>query len=438
MRFRDSFAGVRDLGGRLRSFRARESSGAAILPEIRGAGDYVVTVGNPIRPLAIAYRVQLERALDPSQYALVSSLGGEAGILMAADLLPEICPGGEEPCHRPPLEISISPPEGWAIASTERQERGLFTAADAGNAVFAIGKLRERSVPGPPGLRVAIAGNWDFDDEQVFRLAGDVARRQSSIAGEPARGDYLFVLAPFPIPMTGLRSSGIAVGRTALIMLNPDNAPGRSFPHLRRHLPHELFHFYFPNSLEVRENFDWFWEGFTRYIAMLTLLDLKQISPDEFFDSVGGDYESYFFNPLKASLSLVEASEGKFSSVAGSDLVYRKGALVAALYDLELRRRSAGKKNLASVVADLYSSYGGRRMSVGNSEILDKLSAAPGLKQFVEDFISGTRDIPLQEILRPYGLKLEWGPSTRGRPRIARSEKISARERDFLDSQFGR
>src|SRR5262249_29398535 len=173
------------------------------------------------------------------------------------------------------------------------------------------------------------------------------------VGGRPAGGS-LVPLPPFSPPPNGLGSSAITRGRTSVVMLNPSNDAAAPFDHYRRHLAHEMFHFYLPNAFRVRENFDWFWEGAVRYIALVTLARLQLINLREYLDAIGAEYEAYWFNPLRNQVSLIAASPEKFSSAASYDLIYRKGMLVAALYDLELRWQSRGKLNLADVMRSLY------------------------------------------------------------------------------------
>ena len=45
-----------------------------------------------------------------------------------------------------------------------------------------------------------------------------------------------------------------------------------------------MFHFYLPNAFVIRDNFDWFWEGFTRYVGLLSLLEAGVIRVDDYLD----------------------------------------------------------------------------------------------------------------------------------------------------------
>jgi hypothetical protein len=47
--------------------------------------------------------------------------------------------------------------------------------------------------------------------------------------------------------------------------------------------------------------------------------------------------------------------------------------------------------------------------------------------------IEGTKEIDLSERVKPYGLAVDWGPATRGKVRLSKSAKLSARQSELLD-----
>jgi predicted metalloprotease with PDZ domain len=435
LRFADQFAGVDRLSERVYGLKIRDDAGAVLLPEIRGDGLYHFNAPER-RRINVSYEMRLQRALDPAQYALVSSLGAEAGFLILGDLLPRLCRGQADCDAANRTRLRITAPQHWRIATTEKMSGDFFEVGDSQRAVFFLGRLREKTAAvGAMNLRVAIAGDWAFSDEEVFKLAEAVAREQAAMVGGAA-ADSLVALAPFPQPLTGLRSSAITLGRACALMLNPNNDAAATFAHYRRHLAHEMFHIYLPNAFRVRENFDWFWEGGARYIALLTLARLRLIGQREYLDAIGAEYEAYWFNPLRNQVSLIAASSEKFTNAASYDLVYRKGMLVAALYDLELRWQSRGKFNLTDVMRALYQGYATRGREIGNREVLDEMRKfgdfSRHISDLIRDDIEGLREIDLKERVKRYGLVAEWSATGRGGVRLKAAAKLSGRQRMLL------
>jgi predicted metalloprotease with PDZ domain len=432
LRFVDQFAGVANLSERVRALKVKDATGAALPLELRGGGLYLFSASK--QPVTITYEMHLAQALDPSQQALVSGLGAEAAVLLPTDLLPRVC-ANEEDCEAafPRARLRITAPDAWQTATTETLRGDYFELAEATRAVFFVGRLRERTTKlGALNLRVAIAGTWNFTDEQVFDAAATIAREQAAMIGGAEAGDFLVTLAPFPQPLTGLRSSAVTVGRCAVLLLNAGNNPAQTFAHYRRHLAHELFHFYLPNAFQVRENFDWFWEGFTRYVALLTLVRLRWLTLQDYLDALSAEYEAYAFNPLRAETSLIAASPEKFANVANYELVYRKGMLVAALYDLELRWQTGGKLSVVDVMRNLYRDHARRGRGIGNDEVLRELSRPGDFARLIRGDIEGTRAIDLLERVKAYGLMIE--RSSRPRGRLVFTSKSSARQRALFES----
>lgn len=438
LRFADQFAGIAHLSERIHSLKVFSAQGAITPLEIRGNGLYSFDNNRESGLITVSYEMRLARALDPSQYALVSSIGKQAAVLILADLLPRAC-SGEGDCDAPRNlnRLNITAPENWQIATTEKKEGDSFIVADASRAVFFLAPLKTKATNpkiGEMSLRVAIAGEWSFPVEEVYSLAEAIAREQALMVGGVEKGDFLLAIAPFPQPLTGLRSSAVTIGHTVVLLLNPNDDSDQSLKHFRRHLAHELFHFYLPNAFRVRENFDWFWEGFTRYVALLTLTRLGLIDLREYLDAISEEYEAYFFNPFRLQISLIAASPEKFVSSASHDLVYHKGMLVAALYDLELRRQSRGKLNLTDALKTLYTDFALDEREIGNQEVLIALGKSGDFSRLIQDDVEGTREINLAERVKIYGLKIEQSRNTQGRERLIIAPKLSARQREIFSS----
>ncbi|MGH9842057.1 MAG: hypothetical protein ACREEM_25165 [Blastocatellia bacterium] len=426
LRIKDQFADMERLSERVHGLKISGADGGAVLPELRGDGLFAFAFAGAA---TIRYEMRLARAYTAGQHALVSSLGREAAVLMTADLLPHVCTGDSK-CDGF-LRLQIAPPAGWKIATTEKLRGEEFEVVDPSRAVFFLGDLREHEMRvGGMNFRTAIAGAWNLSDDEVFKLAEAIAREQAAMIGSRESGDFLITLAPYPQPMTGLRSSAVAVGRSVVLMLNESGDAPRTLAHYRKHLAHEMFHFYLPNAFRIRENFDWFWEGVTRYAALVTLARLRFITQREYLDAIGEEYESYASNPLRAQVSLIAASPEKFSGAAQSDLVYRKGMLVAALYDWELRWQSRGKLALADVMRAIYRDHG--RREVGNREALDALRRPGGLARQIRDDIESVREIEIEKRIEPYGLTIERSAATKWKARLIPAAKPSDRQRDFI------
>ena len=409
LRFLDRFAGIENLSERVSTLRIKDENDQRLLPEISGNGLYRFSSRNSSL-IKINFEMRLsqvrEAARDPGNYALTSSLSREAGFLLLADLLPEICISNQ--CQNNNLQFSLQLPAEWSAASTESKTSDFYTISDWHKATIFIGKLRKKTLQANQmKIEVAIAGQHLIRDEEVTNIAKAIADEQSKMLGTINKNNYLVTLAPFPIPITGLRSSALTRGRTVIMMMNAEPNEKLALRHFQKHLAHEMFHYYLPEGFNVRENFDWFWEGFTRYIALLTLHRLRMFDLPVMLEEMSYEYQFYSNNPLRNKLSLIDLSPEKFANPASYELIYHKGTLVAWLYDLELRTQTEGHKNVLTVMRDLYQTYGNNQQEIGNREIVEALGKAAKLNSFTNDYIKGTKEIDLTERLKKYGLSVE-------------------------------
>ncbi len=435
LRFTDRFAGIEGLSDRLYGLQIKDKTGRRLLPEILGGGVYRVNP-NSSAQLTLEYQLRLAEvngvSRDPSKYALTSTLSPQFGFLLLSDVLPNFCAVNKAECEALAVRLKFQLPNEWQVTTTEPESFGAFDVAHVERAVFLIGKLRTQIINVEQmKFRVALAGDTSLSDVQVNLLVEAIGRQQATMMESREQGDFLVTLTPFPIPLTGLRSSAVTRGRSIVMMLNPDTDARRTLSLYQKHLAHEMFHFYVPEAFQPRENFDWFWEGFARYAALLTLNRLRFINLREYLDEISFEYETYAANPLRKQVSLIAASQGKFASTDSYELVYRKGTLVAALYDLELRTQSDSRKNVLDVLRELYAGY--RQRDIGNREVLATMRKAGKFEKFIQDYIEGTTTIELAESVKPYGLKVE---SPTGSPRLSVIKNPSLKQNTVL-AQLG-
>ena len=409
LRFLDRFAGLENLSERVSTLRIKDENDQRLLPDISGNGLYRFSSNNS-KIIKINFEMRLsqlsEAARDPGNYALTSSLSREAGFLLLSDLLPEICISNQ--CINDELQLSMQLPAEWSAASTDPKNNNIYSISDWHKASIFIGKLRSQTFQiNQMKVEVAIVGKQIIRDEEIIKLVQKIAEEQAKILGATISNNYLFTLAPFPIPLTGLRSSALTRERTVVMMMNAEPNEKLALKHFQKHLAHEMFHYYLPEEFNVRENFDWFWEGFSRYIALLTLHRLRLFDLPVMLEEMSYEYQFYSYNPLRNKLSLIDLSPEKFANPASYELVYHKGTLIAWLYDLELRTQTEGRKNALTVMRELYQTYGNNQQEIGNREILAALSKAAKLDSFVNDYIKGTKEIDLAEHLKKYGFSVE-------------------------------
>ena len=182
-----------------------------------------------------------------------------------------------------------------------------------------------------------------------------------------------------------------------------------------------------PNSLNLAGDYDWFFEGFTLYEALRTDLRLGLISFDDYLATIARVYDSYQSSVDRDSLSLIEASERRWTTSAS--LVYEKGMLVAFIYDLRLRKLTDCQASLDDVYAELFRLPATGQRSA-NETIIGVLSERAELKMFARDYVETAAKLDLNAILTAYGIQA--GTSGSGSTKFISIRNLSKTQQSLL------
>jgi predicted metalloprotease with PDZ domain len=407
--FRNAYAGVLGIAERIENFQAQDVvAKKAATGEFRSDRD----------ASRISYTVKLSQptAADVSH---VSWLVGDRGFLMFADLLPlEVAS----------LSAEFAVPAGWTIESSiPRDANGQYEVTEPERAVFFVGRSLTKTsstVAGMP-LEIVLSGTWPFKEPDALKPATRMMQQYLALTGFRLPGKSTIMIAPLPVAVGSIKWRAETRGSTVVLLIDPN----ASFRNWRGQLgvifTHELLHLWVPNSLKLDGDYDWFFEGFTLYIALRTALELKIINFKEFLDTLARVYDSYL--SYADDLSLIEVSERRWTS-PGS-LVYDKGMLVAFLYDLTIRKESGGKTTLADRYRDLFSRHVTDKAD-GNEAIIAVLSSTPAFRDFTKSYVENSTKVELERILPAYGLSLDsTGKSSQLRvsPKLNEDQKLVLR-----------
>lgn len=128
------------------------------------------------------------------------------------------------------------------------------------------------------------------------------------------------------------------------------------------------------------DEFLWFYEGVTEYLSIKTLLDSKFFSKEDFLNEIKlSDEYSKDLNFSKTSQNVYEKKGQKLY-----DNFYTTGSLFALQLDLEIMKKSNGKKNLFDVMNELQKEYSPER-PFNSQTFLADLTIVSGIeKSFLE------------------------------------------------------
>ena len=380
--FRNAYAGVLGIAERVEQFQAVDSRGTDVRAKKIATGEFRAESD----ATAIGYVVKLPLP-DAAAVSHVSWIAGESGFLMLADLLPE---------QLSDVSLKLDLPSGWSSQSANEADKlGLYSVADPEKAVFFVGRsLRQQAKHvGGTSLSAVINSQWPFKDDVVLKEASKVFANYLALTGFTLPNNTVVMVAPLPVAVGSVKWRAETRGSTVVLLLDPQAAVQNWAGQFGIIFTHELLHLWVPNTLRLQGDYDWFFEGFTLYTALVTALELKFIDSAEYVATLDRVYDSYLSR--SDELSLIDASERRWTS--SNSTVYDKGMLVAFLYDLAIRKNSGGKSRLGNIYKELFARWATQPAN-GNDVIIQLLSSTPAGADLAKNYIEGQRELDLKPL----------------------------------------
>jgi predicted metalloprotease with PDZ domain len=335
--------------------------------------------------------------------------------------------------------VEIDPPAGWRVstalprASGASADRPAFEARDLDTLVdspIEVGTHREDvfDVMGKTH-RYAI---WPRDAAapgDVERLVRDTRTIMETEAklfgGSLPYDDYLFILHLSPRGRGGLEH------RSSATLLAPPTtfATRDGYLDLLSLVSHEAFHAWNVKRLRPQglfpyryqeENYTrllWWFEGATSYYDWRVLRLAKLCSVSEYLEHLANEIlycdQTYgrLVHPLEGAsfdawIKLYRPDENSSNS---SVSYYRKGELVIAMLDLEIRARSKGRASMDTVLRWLWENHGAREVPVPEDGMQDAFERATDVKlgDLFDAWVRGATEIDYAATLAKHGLGVE-------------------------------
>ena len=352
----------------------------------------------------ITYEVSLAELKRLAHMSHVSWLTPDRGLLMLADLLPELSLGKSEP-----VQVKLKLPKSWSAVAGVKETGGNYVVPVVDRGVFLLGsslRVLTGRITGQ-NFRLAITGNWPLKDDELRKTAVRVVEEYVRLVRQPFAEDSVLMLSELE------GGPGVWTAETrgnSIVLLLSTNEPGRRLRgRLGIILAHEALHLWVPNALDLQGDYDWFFEGFTLYQALLSSQRLKLIDFDEYLRTLARVYDSYQRAPQRDDWSLLDLSERRWTTP--SSLLYDKGMLIAMIYDLRVREMTKGKSSLSSLYPDLFRSAVAKRADA--NEVIIALLERPALmSDFAATYIRNSQPIDLPKILSNYGISVDRSTST--------------------------
>lgn len=330
-----------------------------------------------------------------------------------------------------PLELQITPPAGWDIATGLDQAGstpGIYVAPDydtLADAPIQLGKLTRHTfeVQGVPHtVVVGGTGRERLPSPQFLdHLEAIVSRAATLFGGLPYR-HYTFM-----VTLAQQGGGGLEHLNSANIIVSRDtwNHP-KHYPDLLSLFAHEFFHLWnvkrlrptqlgpFDYQREVYTTLLWALEGLTDYFAQWLLAQSGVVPIAQVLKTWANHLATLEMMPGRHVTSLDESSRLAWIRQYRPDSntpnltvsYYLKGSLAGIFLDLELRRATGGQESLPRVFRRLWDQYG----DCGYPEraFEDALIDAGGevMRHALNQYVHGTEDFD-DDVFASVGIALE-------------------------------
>ena len=338
-------------------------------------------------------------------------------------------PGLEEQA----IQVNIVPPQpDWQVITTldsPSEQENTFIAKDFDTLVdtpieIGIHQLYEFELLGKPH-QLAIWGKGNADAQRIIADTQKIIEVEADLYGGLPYEKYLFLLH-----LSGSGYGGLEHKDSCSL-----NYPRFGFRNKDRYnrfmqlVAHEFFHLWNvkrirPKALEKfdyeKENYTtslWFSEGTTSYYDVLIPLRAKIYNQKTCLENLSKDITKYLNIPGRKIQPLGESSFDAWIKLYRRDAhsdnnqisYYLKGELVSLLLDLLIRAKHNSQRSLDDVMRRMWSDFGQNEIGFAPEQLQAVIEsvAAEDLSEFFHKYIYTTAELPFDEYLEPFGLKLK-------------------------------
>jgi predicted metalloprotease with PDZ domain len=297
---------------------------------------------------------------------------------------------------------------------------------------LAIGEFEVNGIP----HTIAIHGRTRADMGRVCHDLSTLCEQHMRLLRAPKDLDrYVFLLTALGDGYGGLEhrwSSSLICARDDL----PKKGDAGVDKHYRKFLglcSHEYFHLWNVKRMkpEVFTPYDlrqesytgllWVFEGVTSYYDDLALVRCELISVDSYLETLAKTITRVMRTRGRFRQSIEESSFDAWTKFYKKDAnssnatvsYYTKGSLIALALDLMLRLELNGKCSLDTVMRECWKLYGetGSGMPERGLESVASRLSGTDLGDFFTRYVRGTHELPLEQLLGKFGVKLCLRPS---------------------------
>lgn len=331
-----------------------------------------------------------------------------------------------------PVQITIVPPNpDWQIATALPEKPGIantFVAQDFDTLVdspFEIGHHTgfEFEVLGKPH-QLVVWGESNLEPERLVADMQKVIQTEANLFGGLPYDRYVFLLHLATQGFGGLEHKNSC----SLIYQRFGFRNKDKYDRFIQLVAHEFFHLWNvkrirPKGLETfdyeQENYTpslWFSEGTTSYYDLIIPYRAGVYDVQTYLSALSKEITRFLTTPGRKVQPLAESSFDAWIKLYRQDAsspntqmsYYLKGEMVSLLLDLLIRERHGNQRSLDDVMRQMWEQFGKPEIGFTPEQLQQVIEAIAGcdLSDFFNHALHSTQDLPFNEYLQPFGLKL--------------------------------
>lgn len=332
-----------------------------------------------------------------------------------------------------PIRVKIVPPRpDWRVTTPLPQvseEANTFYATDFDTLVdspFEIGihQLYDFEILGKPH-QLAIWGEGNADAQRIIPDIQKIVQIEAQMFEGLPYDRYVFLLHLASQGAGGLEHKNCCTLNYSRLGFRAKD----KYNQFMELVAHEFFHLWNvkrirPKALEVfdyeNENYTpslWFSEGATSYYDLLIPLRAGIYDTKTFLANLGKELTRFLTTPGRLVQPVSESSFDAWIKLYRPDAnsgnsqisYYVKGELISLLLDLLIRARHENKRSLDDVMRQMWQQFGKQEIGFTPEQLQQIIESVAGddLSDFFKRYVDGTEELPFDEYLEPFGLRLE-------------------------------
>lgn len=301
------------------------------------------------------------------------------------------------------IKVQFELPKNW-ISSTPWDKTGqnsylVSTGRYLLNNCFMLGEHEERLIKvNDFEMNIAIARQLSYASPLLVNAMGKILPAYHKLFGGSVAKKYLVVINEEKM------SDGSAFRRSYSQIVNGkiDKKGTATWGYL---MAHELLHLWNGFAFEAKQQEEWFKEGFTDYVTIVTLSRTKLISEDILFKKLENIARRYWLDRMwqRDTVSIQETGNQKAQKRFG---VYGGGAMIAFALDVMIRKDTHNKKGLDDVMQKVYAEFGESGKKYDANDILRIVNTVSrqDYTEFFKRYVTGKEWLDMGVYLKEIGL----------------------------------